>query len=103
MPLPIGPILFAVGRVALGQAAKRGAAAAVGRAVASRGAISSSQFSRGAAVAGRIGRAASKIGRAANLTSAFLGSAASGAAGSASFSQDPVKRQGLDTYGDGVY
>lgn len=99
MPLPIGPILGIAARAVATKAAQRGAASAV-----SRGAISSSQFARGASIAGRVGKIATTVGRGAMLTSAFLGTAAGAAGGSAAPTEaDTGPKQGVDTYSDGIY
>ena len=101
MPLPIGPVLGVVARAIATKAAQRGATAAV-----SRGAISSSQFARGASGLAKFGKTATTLGRGAMLMSAFMGNAAGGSGiQSAPPAQptEPAKKQGLDTYGDGIY
>lgn len=101
MPIPIGPILGVVARAVATKAAQRGATAAV-----SRGALSSSQFARGASGLARFGTAATRLGRGAMLMSAFMGNAAGdGGSQAAPAPQptEPAKKQGLDTYGDGIY
>lgn len=93
MPI-IGPIIGAVARAA----ATRGGAA-----------VSASQFSRGASMLNKVSKVGKvgKLGRGALLMSAFSGSGSSGSASSglSSFPQpsEPAKKQGLDTYGDGIY
>lgn len=96
MPI-IGPIIGAVARAA----ATRGGAA-----------VSASQFARGASMlnkvskVGKVGKVG-KLGRGALLMSSFsgLGSSGSASSGLSSFPQpsEPAKKQGLDTYGDGIY
>lgn len=98
MPLPIvGPVIGTLARAAASKAMQRGAMA-----VGSRGILSSAQLGRGASTMARVGRVASGLGRGAMLTSAFLGTAA-GTAPSSSAPSGPVKKQGLDTYGDEIY
>ena len=93
MPI-IGPIIGAVARAA----ATRGGAA-----------VSASQFARGASMLNKVSKVGKvgKLGRGALLMSAFSGSGSSGGASSglSSFPQpsEPAKKQGLDTYGDGIY
>ena len=94
MPLPIGPILGIAARAAVSKITQRGAMAAAGRAV------STSQLgSRG--LVSRLGQSA---GRGAMLRTAFMASGAS----SGGYSPQPIDttpqpKQGLDTYGDGIY
>lgn len=93
MPI-IGPIIGAFARAA----ATRGGAA-----------VSASQFARGASMLNKVSKVGKvgKLGRGALLMSAFSGSGSSGSASSglSSFPQpsEPAKKQGLDTYGDGIY
>lgn len=99
MPI-IGPIIGTLARAAASKVMQRGAMAA-----GSRGVLSAAQLSRGAMTAARVGRFATGVGRGAMLTSAFLGTAAGSAPSMSSPSEPsgPVKKQGLDTYGDNVY
>lgn len=93
MPI-IGPIIGAVARAA----ATRGGAA-----------VSASQFARGASMLNKVSKVGKvgKLGRGALLMSSFsgLGSSGSASSGLSSFPQpsEPAKKQGLDTYGDGIY
>lgn len=92
MPIPIGPIIGAAVRAA----ATRGGTA-----------VSASQFARGASMLNKVSKVGKvgKLGRTALLMSAFSGSGNSGSSGmsSSSPSSEPTKKQGLDTYGDGIY
>ena len=100
MPLPIGPILGIAARAAVSKITQRGAMAAAGRTV------STSQLgSRG--LVSRLGQSA---GRGAMLRTAFMASGASsgGSGSSGGYSPQPIDttpqpKQGLDTYGDGIY
>lgn len=100
MPLPIGPIVGAAVRAAATKFAGRAATSAAGRAV------SVSQFGRGASMLGKSGKLAT-LGRGAVLMSAFGGSSSGLSSGGTTMpmtpATGPVKKQGLDTYGDEVY
>lgn len=102
--LPVlGPIIGAAARTIATRVATRAAAGAAARTVAGR-AVSASQFTRGASAMSKMGT----FGRGAMLMSAFNGSSSGvSSGGSASdyypTSSEPTKKQGLDTYSDGIY
>jgi hypothetical protein len=78
------------------------------RAAASRagGTASATQFGRAASVLPKVGRIASTVGRRAILMSAFKGVSSalpSLGQGSMPSTGEPTKKQGLDTYEDGIY
>jgi hypothetical protein len=99
MPI-IGPVIGVLARAAASKVAQRGATAAAGRAA------SSAQFARGASTLARFGKTATTVGRGALLMSTFMGSGSSGSQAAPAqmpTESGPTKKQGLDTYGDGIY
>jgi hypothetical protein len=93
MPLPIGPIVF-------------GAARAAASKFATRGAISSAQFAAKPRLGAVLGKSKmGTLGRGALLGSMFSGGSGgtSGLSSNVEQTGGTSQKQGLDTYGDGIY
>ena len=104
--LPLGPILGFAARTVATRVASRAAAGAAARTVAGR-TLSATQFGRGASALSKVGKLGT-LGRGAMLMSVFGGGSSGGSSDGSSPAEfptnnEPTKKQGLDTYSDGIY